>query len=100
MKYEQAITPAIIGTSIVLLQPFSVKASSPVEVGKIAEGITVLIDYRNNPGNGSGVIISKEGNSYTVLTAAHVVEAPNLQYEIVAPDNQRYQLDYSTVKEQ
>lgn len=98
MKYYQAITPAIVGASVVLLQPLSVKALSSVEVGKIAEGITVLIDYKDNPGNGSGVLLKKEGNTYTVLTAAHVVAKPNLKYEIVAPDNQRYPLNYSSVK--
>ncbi|MEL6165321.1 MAG: trypsin-like peptidase domain-containing protein, partial [Cyanobacteria bacterium J06628_3] len=69
-----------------------------VEVGKIAEEITVLINYKDNSGNGSGVIINREGNSYTVLTAAHVVATPNLEYEIIAPGNQRYQVNYNTVK--
>lgn len=98
MKSYQAIIPAIVGTSIVLLQPITAKALSSAEVGKIAEEITVLIDYKNNPGNGSGVIIKKEGNTYTVLTAAHVVGKPNLKYEIVTPDDQRYPLEYSSVK--
>ncbi|MDY6896620.1 MAG: S1C family serine protease, partial [Cyanobacteriota bacterium] len=98
MKYFQAIKPLIGATSIFLLQPLSVKALSSVEVGKIAEGITVMIDYKDNSGNGSGVIIGKKGNEYTVLTAAHVVAKPNLQYEIVTPKNQRYQLNYSSVK--
>ncbi|MEL6459290.1 MAG: tetratricopeptide repeat-containing serine protease family protein [Cyanobacteria bacterium J06621_15] len=98
MKYFQAITPLIGAISTVLLQPLSVKALSSVEVGKIAENITVMIDYKDNSGNGSGVIIGKQGNQYTVLTAAHVVARPNLQYEIVAPSNQRYQFKYSNVK--
>lgn len=98
MKYFQAITPLIGAISTVLLQPLSVKALSSVEVGKIAEGITVMIDYKDNSGNGSGVIIGKQGNQYTILTAAHVVARPDLQYEIVAPSNQRYQLNYSSVK--
>ena len=66
MKSYQAIIPAIVGTSIVLLQPTTAKALSSAEVGKIAEGITVLIDYKENSGNGSGVIIKKDGNTYTV----------------------------------
>ncbi|MDY6899723.1 MAG: tetratricopeptide repeat-containing serine protease family protein [Cyanobacteriota bacterium] len=98
MKYLQAIAPAIISTSIVVAQPLSVKALSSAEVGKIAEEITVLIDYKDNPGNGSGVIIKKSENNYTVLTAAHVVSTPNIKYEIVTPDNQRHSIDYSTVK--
>jgi len=98
MKYFQSVTPLIVGTSIFVLQPLSVKALSSVEVGKIAEGITVMINYKDNSGNGSGVIIGKKGNKYTVLTAAHVVARPNLKYEIITPNNQRYQLNYSSVK--
>jgi len=98
MKFYQAIIPAIVGTSIVLLQPITAKALSSTEVGKIAEGITVLIDYKDNSGNGSGVIIKKQGNTYTVLTAAHVVANPKFKYEIVGNENQRYPLNYSTVK--
>lgn len=98
MKYYQAIIPAIVGTSLVILLHEVVNALSSQEVAKIAEGITVLIDYKDNPANGSGVIIKKEGNTYTILTAAHVVENPNRKYEIVAPDNERYSLNHSTVK--
>lgn len=98
MRYSQTVIPAIIVTSIVTLQPITAKALSSQEVGKIAEGITVLIDYKDNPDNGSGVIIKKDGNTYTVLTAAHVVGNPNRKYEIVTSDNQRYSLEYKTVR--
>lgn len=64
MRYYQTVIPAIIVTSIVTLQPITAKALSSQEVGKIAEGITVLIDYKDNPDNGSGVIIKKDGNTY------------------------------------
>jgi S1-C subfamily serine protease len=83
---------------MIILQPLAANALSAREVGKIAEGITVLIEYKDIPGNGSGVIIKKEGNVYTILTAAHVVANQNRKYEIVAPDNVRYSLNYSTVK--
>lgn len=97
MKYYHALTSALIGVSIVLVQPQITNALSTEQVGEIAQGITVLIETTDKKDNGSGVIIKKEGNTYTVLTAAHVV-ASNKKYEIVTPDNQRYQLDYSTVK--
>jgi tetratricopeptide (TPR) repeat protein len=65
------------------------------EIDKIAQQITVLINSRTH-GNGSGAIVAKEGNHYFVLTANHVVNQPD-DYQIVAPDGQRYQLDNKTV---
>jgi serine protease Do len=49
------------------------------EVGQVAKGMTVLIDSQSP---GSGVIISKQGTLYTVLTAAHVVEYVDYDYSI------------------
>ena len=40
---------------------------------QIAEQITVRIEDKNG-GNGSGVIVAKEGDTYYVVTAAHVVK--------------------------
>ena len=97
MKYNYALSSAFIGVSIVLVQPQVANALSSEQVGEIAQGITVLIEDTDKNENGSGIIIKKEGNTYTVLTAAHVV-AKAKQYEIVTTDNQRYQLDYSKVK--
>ncbi|NEQ19981.1 MAG: SIS domain-containing protein [Microcoleus sp. SIO2G3] len=65
-------------------------------MNKIAKEITVLIQSKK-PRYGSGVIINKEGNSYTVLTAAHMVEVTDT-YEIVTPDGQYHSVNYSTMK--
>ncbi len=70
-----------------------------------AKQFTVKIN-NNKGGNGSGVIIAKEGNTYTVLTSAHVFgESSNstklcdrCEYEIIAPDNQAYPVERSTIK--
>jgi S1-C subfamily serine protease len=62
------------------------------QVDDIAQKITILINSKNN-GNGSGVIVAREGNTYYVLTAIHVVQNPDT-YSLVAPDGQQYQLDY------
>ena len=69
-----------------------------------AKQITVRIDSSSGA-NGSGVIIAKEGNTYTVLTADHVLcekdddyECIDYTYEIVAPDGKKYTLDTSKVK--
>jgi tetratricopeptide (TPR) repeat protein/S1-C subfamily serine protease len=68
------------------------------DVDKIAQQITVRIDASNKKnGNGSGVIIANEGQTYYVLTAAHVVE--NLdQYTIVTPNGQKYVVQPNTIK--
>lgn len=69
--------------------------SAPTNVYKIANQTTVLIEGKNS---GSGVIFSKSGNNYFVLTANHVV-ATKESYMIVAPDGRkRFNIDYSRVK--
>ncbi|MEM6754551.1 MAG: trypsin-like peptidase domain-containing protein [Cyanobacteria bacterium P01_C01_bin.38] len=99
MKYHHALSSTLIGVSIVLVQPQVTNAAlSTEQLGEIAQGITVLIETTDKKDNGSGVIIQKQGDSYTVLTAAHVVKSSNQKYEIVTPDKQRYQLDRSKVK--
>jgi tetratricopeptide (TPR) repeat protein/V8-like Glu-specific endopeptidase len=65
-------------------------ALSSVEVGKIAKSVTVSID--STEAVGSGVVIKKEGSTYTVLTAAHVVRNPAQKFKLTAPDGQDYSL--------
>ncbi|MEK0195557.1 tetratricopeptide repeat-containing serine protease family protein, partial [Microcoleus anatoxicus] len=97
MNFSNKIPIALIGTiaTIVIAQPTAVFAISADEVGKIAKSITVLIDSKNP---GSGIIIKRNGNTYTVLTARHVFKDAQAKYEIVTPDNKRYLLNYSSVK--
>jgi tetratricopeptide (TPR) repeat protein len=64
---------------------------SSVEAGKIAKAITISINPESNNA-GSGVIIQKQGNSYTILTSGHVVRnSPNPSI-IVTPDGKKHQL--------
>lgn len=65
------------------------------DVRDIAEQITVRIDFPS--GNGSGVIIGKKWNTYTVLTAEHVVQDEG-KYEVVTHDGRRYGVNYDRVK--
>ncbi|MBN3910667.1 MAG: tetratricopeptide repeat protein [Nostoc sp. NMS1] len=68
------------------------------DVDKIAQEITVRIDASNKEnGNGSGVIIASEGQTYYVLTAAHVFQNPD-QYTIVTPNGQKYVVQPNTIK--
>ncbi len=95
MKFPYEVVPALIGISIILVKTQVAVGLSSQEVAKIAKEITVLIASTNNPG--SGVIIKRDGNTYTVITAAHVVAKPD-NYAIVTSDSLRYQINYKTVK--
>ncbi len=91
MKYYYALSPALIGVSIMLIQPQVAVALTSQEVEKIAREITVQIVDSQNPRNtGSGVIIKQTGNTYTVITAYHVVKAGKKQ--IITPDKQSYEI--------
>ncbi|BCL34720.1 tetratricopeptide repeat-containing serine protease family protein [Nostoc sp. MS1] len=97
MNFYNQITPAIIGATIVIVQTQVAVALLASEVNNIAKQITVLIQSKK-PKYGSGVIIKKDGNTYTVLTAAHVVEVKD-NYEIVTADGKTYAVNYSSVKQ-
>ena len=77
---------ALIGT-IGLFSQISSAVVSPVEIQRIARETTVQIDRCSQ---GSGVIIQKNNNTYTVLTAAQAVRSSGC--EIIASDNNRYQI--------
>lgn len=96
MNFYDRLIPALIGVSFALVQTQVAVALSPTEVNKIAKEITVLIQSKK-PRYGSGVIIKKEGNVYTVLTAAHVVDVADT-YEIITPDGRRNAVNYNTMK--
>jgi tetratricopeptide (TPR) repeat protein len=66
------------------------------QVDEVAQQITVLINSKSN-GNGSGVIVARNENTYYVLTAAHVIQNPDT-YSLVAPDGQQYQIDANETK--
>jgi tetratricopeptide (TPR) repeat protein len=96
MNFYSRLAPALIQVSVVLVQTQMAVALSAPEVSKIAQEITVQIESKT-PRYGCGVIIKRSENTYTVLTAGHVVEAPD-KYEIITPDQKHYPLNYSTVK--
>ena len=89
------LTTAITGTTAIamvsLISTIAI-AKSPTEIAAIAEVVTVKIDNNLGVPGGSGVIIAKENNIYTVLTANHVVKNVNIGYVVKTPDGQQYQL--------
>ncbi|RAM49423.1 MAG: hypothetical protein C6Y22_22410 [Hapalosiphonaceae cyanobacterium JJU2] len=65
-----------------------VKALTSSEIVSIAQQITVSIDGANN---GSGVIIERQGESYTVLTNWHVVQTKG-SYTVQTVDGKKYNI--------
>jgi S1-C subfamily serine protease len=77
-----------VGISVGLVQPIALAGKSPMEIYDAAQDISVKI--ANREGNGSGILLQKQGDVYTVLTAAHVVRDPRASFKITTPDDQEY----------
>ena len=74
MRSPWNLSAPLLGAAatIALVQAVS-QALTPAEIGRVARAVTVRIE---TPGeSGSGVIIERNGNIYTVLTAQHVLAA-------------------------
>ncbi|MCL1467638.1 S1 family peptidase [Argonema galeatum] len=64
------------------------RRSNNISVAEIARQVTVRI-LANDEG-GSGVIIGRQGQTYTVLTCDHVVSKKGNRYRILTPDGSTY----------
>ncbi|MCX5982880.1 MAG: GUN4 domain-containing protein [Nostocales cyanobacterium LacPavin_0920_SED1_MAG_38_18] len=92
MKFSQGLGVILGTTTLALVQYQPVSALTSVQVNDIAKEITVMIGGLD--GKGSGVIIAKNGNTYTVLTANHVVKKAGYGiYELITHDGQKYQME-------
>ncbi|NEP53009.1 MAG: trypsin-like peptidase domain-containing protein [Moorea sp. SIO3C2] len=100
MRFHHNLAAAITGTAIVsalvITLPQKAQALTGKEISEIARNITVLIKGQND-NHGSGFIISKNGDTYYVLTANHVV-AHEDTYVIMTHDQEYHQLDNSKVR--
>ncbi|MFO5529161.1 MAG: serine protease, partial [Cuspidothrix sp.] len=92
MKFSQGLGVILGTTTLALVQYQPVSALTAEQVNDIAKPITVMIGGLD--GKGSGVIIAKNGNTYTVLTANHVVKKAGYGiYEIITHDGQKYPME-------
>ena len=66
------------------------------KIDRIASQIAVKIQWQDS--NGSGTIIARDGNTYSVLTAEHVVSGDDRDFTIYAPDGKKYPVDRSKTK--
>ncbi|MEG3972698.1 tetratricopeptide repeat-containing serine protease family protein [Microcoleus sp. T2B6] len=74
---------------IVVFAAAPVFAKTPQEIAKFAESVTVQIN-RSDKRGGTGFIIAKQGTTYTLLTANHVVDDDKLTYTIRSHTGKNY----------
>ena len=84
-------------TTAILFHQSPAIAKDALSVAKVAKAITVRIEGSTQ---GSGVIVKKEGNRYTVLTAWHVVSGnrPGEEVGIYTPDGKQNQLEQGSIQ--
>ena len=93
--------PLLLGTAVstgaVLFAQAPAQALSAEAVAKIAEAITVRIEGATE---GTGVLVKRDGNRYTVLTAWHVVSAqkPGEELDVYTPDGKRHPVERGSIK--
>ena len=68
-----------VSTAAILLSTSKAQAKDASEIAGIAKGITVRIEGATQ---GSGVLVKKEGNIYTVLTSWHVIKDNRIGEEV------------------
>ena len=76
-------------TAAILLSASKAQAKDSSEIADIAKAITVRIEGATQ---GSGVLVKKEGNSYTVLTSWHVLQdnLPGEEVAIITSDGKEH----------
>ncbi|MBE9046945.1 serine protease [Pleurocapsales cyanobacterium LEGE 10410] len=87
-------------TATLLVTQSSVTAKTATEIAAIARETTVKIDNTLGVPGGSGVIIAKQDNIYTVLTANHVVANPNVGYIVKTGTEQHSVGSVKSLKQQ
>ncbi|WP_143336270.1 GUN4 domain-containing protein [Cylindrospermopsis raciborskii] len=85
-KLTQLVIIGIIVAFITISSSISF-ALRPKEIADIATQVTVRI---SGPDQGSGVIINKDSNTYTVLTNSHIFQYKGA-FEIITHDGKKYQ---------
>jgi S1-C subfamily serine protease len=89
MRFGGGFPIIFLGATLAIVQPLVAAALKSDEIYPIAQQITVKIDGANT---GSGVIIERQGNNYTVVTNRHVVFADG-GYTVQTYDGKSYQVN-------
>jgi len=88
-SFASILAGTVTVAGIVVFAAAPVFAKTPQEIAKLAESVTVQINRTDNRG-ATGFIIAKQGTTYTVLTANHVVADTKLTYTIRISTGKNY----------
>ncbi|MEG4987073.1 tetratricopeptide repeat-containing serine protease family protein [Microcoleus sp. BR0-C5] len=88
-SFASILAGTVTVAGIVIFAAAPVSAKTPQEIAKLAESVTVQINRTDNRG-ATGFIIAKQGTTYTVLTANHVVADTKLTYTIRISTGKNY----------
>jgi hypothetical protein len=96
----QPVAIGVVGCILLGSSAGVVKAQQTLNtesIARIAQAITVRIEGATQ---GSGVLVKREGNRYTVLTAWHVVsgQRPGEELAIYTPDGRSHSLEPGSIK--
>jgi tetratricopeptide (TPR) repeat protein len=95
------LTAALVGTTVALVQPVAA-AKSPLEIENIAKAVTVEIKLQRYESVGSGVIIERKGDLYTLVTNGHVACGENTKERKLCesiPTSETYNLNLADGKQ-
>lgn len=89
--------PIGIAAMAVVLAPGPLPAQQVEAIARLAQAITVRLEGATQ---GSGVLVEREGNRYTVLTSWHVVsgQRPSEELDIYTADGQRHALEQGSIR--
>lgn len=97
LPLAQPLLIGSLGSAMALLAlPAPGQGQSAEAVARVAEAITVRIEGATQ---GSGVLVKRDGNRYTLLTAWHVVsgQRPGEELDIYTADGQRHALEQGSI---
>ena len=94
MSALKHLSSGLIGLALAVIPAQVAWALSTNQINEIAKNTTVRIDSQ---APGSGVLVHRQGSTYTVLTAAHVVETAD-DYEIIMRSGQTYPIPLNQIQ--
>jgi len=97
-NYYHGCSTVILGVGVALAQIQTTQALARVEIIKTAQNISVLIQgVKNLDSWGSGVIIRRNMQAYTILTSRHVTETAK-EFRVVASDGKAYPVQQESIR--
>lgn len=93
-RFPYQVSLALVGVVAIVAVVRPASALEREEISQRAREFTVRIEGEEQ---GSGVIIERDGNTYTVLTNWHVVDTRG-SYMVVTNDRKQHQVSYDSIR--